>query len=327
MRFIVYGAGAIGGVIGARLFSSGQDVVLIARGAHYEAIRKDGLHLETPDGSTVCDVAVVDHPGALDLGADDVVVLAMKTQDTAAALDALGVTAPSEVTVVCAQNGVENERLALRHFSAVYGVCVMLPATHLSAGVVQALSVPTPGILDIGVAGKGRADKAEAIASCLARAGFSSHAVTDIMRWKYAKLVMNLGNAVEAMCGPEARVSEISVLCRREGIGVLEAAGIEFVRDEEFAARRGNLITPKAFGDQPRAGDSSWQSLARGTGAIEANYLNGEIGLLGRLYGIPTPVNSMLQREANRMAADRRPPGTRTPDELMALVVAPGGAP
>ena len=66
------------------------------------------------------------------------------------------------------------------------------------------------------------------------------------MRWKYAKLVVNLGNAVEAMCGPQARGSEISVLSRREGIRVLDAAGIEFVGDEEFAARRGNLITPEA---------------------------------------------------------------------------------
>jgi 2-dehydropantoate 2-reductase len=67
-------------------------------------------------------------------------------------------------------------------------------------------------------------------------------------------------------------------------------------------------------------GGSSWQSLTRGTGSIEADYLNGEIALLGREHGIPTPVNETLQRLANRAAADRRPPGSLLPEEILALV-------
>ena len=67
-----------------------------------------------------------------------------------------------------------------------------------------------------------------------------------------------------------------------------------------------------------RTGGSSWQSLTRGTGSIEADFLNGEIVLLGREHGVPTPVNEALQRLANRAAADRMPPGSLTPEQILA---------
>src|SRR6516225_5268516 len=105
MRVVVFGAGAIGGVIGGRLAQHGHEVVLIARGAHYEAMRDRGLRLVDPDGEVTLPVSVVDHPSHIDWRADDVVVLAMKTQDTAAAVIEL----PPDIAVVCAQNGVENE--------------------------------------------------------------------------------------------------------------------------------------------------------------------------------------------------------------------------
>jgi 2-dehydropantoate 2-reductase len=73
-------------------------------------------------------------------------------------------------------------------------------------------------------------------------------------------------------------------------------------------------------GGRERGGGSSWQSLARSSGAIEADYLNGEIVLLGRLHGVPTPVNALLQRMANRFATERRAPGSMSEQELMDLL-------
>jgi 2-dehydropantoate 2-reductase len=69
-----------------------------------------------------------------------------------------------------------------------------------------------------------------------------------------------------------------------------------------------------------RGGGSSWQSLVRGTGSVEADYLNGEICLLGRLHGVVTPVNALLQRRANAAAAAGLAPGSTTEDELLAAV-------
>ena len=65
MRFVVYGAGAVGGVIGGRLAEHGHDVALIARGAHYEAIREHGLTVESPETTVTVPVEVVDHPSKL----------------------------------------------------------------------------------------------------------------------------------------------------------------------------------------------------------------------------------------------------------------------
>ena len=112
MRFIVYGAGAIGGTLGARLAQAGEEVVLIARGAQLEALRASGLRLVTPDAVTQQQLPVVGHPGEIAFRAGDVVLLTTKTQDTDAALrDLLLATAGADIPVVCAQNGVENERI------------------------------------------------------------------------------------------------------------------------------------------------------------------------------------------------------------------------
>jgi 2-dehydropantoate 2-reductase len=318
MRIVIYGAGAIGGVLGVRLFEHGQDVVLIARGAHYEAMRRDGLRIETPVGEDVFKVPVVDSPGALGWGDDDVVVLAMKTQDTVDALGALAGAGARHVPVVCAQNGVESERMAARTHDRVYGVCVMCPAAHLRPGVVQAFSFPMPGMFDVGRYPTGTDATAQSLAEAFVAATFHAEARPDIMRWKYTKLLMNLGNAAEALCGPSARMSEIARLARREGIAALAAAGIAFVSDEDFAARRGDFIRPQAIGSGPRPGGSSWQSLERGTGRIEADYLNGEIALLGRLHGVATPANILLQQAADEAARLGRPPGSVSADDLLA---------
>jgi 2-dehydropantoate 2-reductase len=320
MRIVVYGAGAIGGVLGARLFENGHDVILIARGAHYEAMRDQGLRVETPVGDSVIKVPVVDSPAHIDWSDGDVVVLAMKTQDTVEALGALEDAGARGAPVVCAQNGVESERMALRVSASVYGICVMCPAAHLRPGVVQAFSLPSPGILDVGRYPTGSDTVAESLAAAFRSATFHGERRPDIMRWKYTKLLMNLGNAAEALAGPAARGSEIARRARAEGIATLHAAGIDFVSDEDFIERRGDLISPKPIGGGPRPGGSSWQSLERATGRIEADYLNGEIALLGRLHGVATPANDVLQRLANDAARRGQRPGSVSADDLLAAI-------
>lgn len=325
MRFIVYGAGAVGGVIGGRLFASGEDVVLIARGAHHDAIRTRGLTVVTDDGDpeapggrrTTLPVPVVDHPSRLTLRDDDVVLLAMKTQHTAAALEDLRAAAPPDLTVVCAQNGVENERLALRHFARVQGMLVVCPAGHLEPGVVEAYAAPVTGILDLGRYPTGVDDVTHAIASALERATFVAKPQPGIMPSKYAKLLTNLPNAVQALCPPCDASAELGRLARAEGIAALDAAGIERAPDAIAASWHTTLTSHRA---QPRAphGGSTWQSLARGTGNAESDHLNGEIVLLGRLHGVATPVNALLQQEMAAAARERRPPASTSATELLA---------
>ena len=312
MRFVVYGAGAVGGVIGAQLFQQGHDVTLIARGAHYEAIRDRGLRLETPDESLTLPIPVADRPAEVKFTAGDVVLLAMKTQDTASALNELSAAAPPEVVIASAQNGVENERLALRRFPEVYGVCVLLPASFLEPGVVETYMAPVFGRLDVGRYPRGDDETAGALAEAFTGAGFEADARPDIMRFKYGKLVTNLGNAVEAVIGPGEAGREIARMAREEGAACLRAAGIDTERGVTVLAHA------RPVRGRDRLGGSTHQSLQRGTGTIEVDYLNGEIVLLGREHDMPIPVNELLRSLANRMAREGLSPGLMTAEEFLA---------
>ena len=203
MRIVVHGAGGIGGVIAARLFQSGHDVVAIARGTHLDAWRAHGLRLQTPDEDVVLPVPVAGDPDEAGVGDDDVVLLAMKGQDTVAAVADL----PPGTPIVCVQNGVANEREALRRFEQVYAVCVMFPTTFIEPGVVQAQSAPISGLLDIGRYPHGTDDVAEAVSAAFRASTFESIVRPDIMRWKYRKLLMNLGNALQAVYARSASIS------------------------------------------------------------------------------------------------------------------------
>jgi len=307
MRFVVFGAGAIGGVIGARLHQSGRDVVLIARGRQLDAIRRDGLRVQDPEGEATLRIEAVAHPADARIGREDVVILAMKSQHTAAALADLRAAAPREVPVVCAQNGVANEGMALRLFPNVYGISVLCPTGYLEPGVVQAHAAPTTGILDVGRHPHDSDDLAAALVAAFRAAGFDAEAKPDILRWKYAKLLDNLGNAVEIVCSPPARRGPIARLAREEGVACLRAAGIEFAEARDRT--RIEAVRPRAVAGRERPGGSTWQSLARGAGSVETDYLNGEVVLLGRSHGVPTPVNELLQQLANELVRERRPPG------------------
>ena len=315
MRFVVVGAGAVGGVAGGRLAQHGHDVVLVARGAHHDAIAADGLLVRSPDDEVRVRVPVVRHPDELDLGGDDVVLLAVKGQDTGAALASLA-AAPPDLAIACLQNGVDNERQVLRRTPHTYAVPVMLPATHLQPGIVDASSAPVTGILDVGRYPTGVDDRAEAISAAFAASTFSSMTNPAVMRFKWSKLMMNLGNSLEAAVGPIGRGSDLYTEARAEADAVVAAAGIDCASAEEEVARRGDLLSLRPIAGERRGGGSSWQSLARGTGTIEADLLNGEIVLLGRLHGVPTPVNALLQQVANELARSGAPPGSVTEDEL-----------
>jgi 2-dehydropantoate 2-reductase len=303
------------------LAQHGRDVTLVARGAHHDAIRDNGLRLADPEGEARIDIPVVDHPGKLDLAHDDVVILSMKSQDTVGAVRALAEVAAPGIAVACAQNGVENERVAARYFAHVYGVLVVMPATFLDPGEVLLHTHPTSGILDVGRFPEGLDERAEAIAADLRAATFSSRADPRIMRAKYGKLLLNLGNAIEALTGERAfGVGQLYERARAEADACYAAAGIDAVSAEEDQARRVDLPKLRPAGGRTRSKGSSWQSLARGAGSIEVDHLNGEITLLGRLHGVPTPVNAALQRIANQAAREGRAAGAMTVDELTALI-------
>lgn len=320
MRYIIYGAGGIGGGIGARLFQHGHDVVLICRGEHLTTIQRHGLTFKAPNETLQLTIPAAGHPAEISFTDQDVALLTMKSQDTEQALRDLYQAADSNLPVVCAQNGVDNERMAARRFRQVYGMVVWMPGTYLEPGVVLNHATPVDGILDAGCYPTGVDTVISQVTADLTQSGFSATAEPDIMRWKYAKLLGNIRNALQAACGLEVQAREFARALRAETKACYKAAGIGFAPEKELQERVRKQLTLVDIEGHPRTGGSSWQSLKRGLPTIEADFLNGEIVLLGKLHGIPTPYNCVLQQVANQMAATGRPPGSFTIEDLQQMV-------
>lgn len=319
MRFIIYGAGAVGGVIGGGLARDGHDVLLIARGAHYEALNKNGLTLEDPTGVATYKIAVVEHPREISFSEDDVVFLATKSQDTLEIVTELSRVAPISTTIVCAQNGVENERVALRFFENVYGICVVGGTSYLEPGIVKAESGPIFGSLDIGRYPRGLDDRCHAISEALSGSWLMFER-ERVMEWKYTKMLRNIVLAVQALCGANVRQGKFFDRARAEGEACLDAAGIAYIGDDEWnAARALGPKVPLPEGGR-KVGGSSWQSLARGTGSIESAFINGEVLMLARTYGVDVPANLLLYVLGVKAAATGQKPGTMTEEDLFALL-------
>jgi 2-dehydropantoate 2-reductase len=175
-------------------------------------------------------------------------------------------------------------------------------------------------MIDVGRYQEGVDDRCEEICAALSSSGIDAHPAPEVMRLKYAKLLLNLGNAVQALCAPGESRTELSELTAAEGRAVLEAAAIPHlakeISDIETRWRRWGV---RDIDGRARAGSSTWQSLARGTGALETDYLNGEIVLLGRLHGVPTPINARLCALAAGAARDGRAPGSLSADDVLAV--------
>ncbi|MFE7224362.1 ketopantoate reductase family protein [Nocardioides sp. NPDC057577] len=305
MRYVIFGAGAVGGVVGGLLHRAGIEVTLVARGEHLRAIQDLGLSLDTPDGVLTLDVPAVGDAGEVVWTEDTVVLLSVKGQQTEAALEDLAAYAPPGTPVVSLQNGVANEPRILRRFARTYAIHVILPATFLTPGAVVQDSGNKPGVLDIGRYPTGVDEVTTAIANDLVKAGFLSEPRADIMAWKHRKLLNNLGNGVNAAIAPGSSDEEIYARCLAEAETALAAAGIDVVTADQDRARRAGHITGRGHANN----SSTWQSLTRGTG-VEIDYLSGEIVLLGRLHGVPTPANEAIQRAVHDIARTGAEPGS-----------------
>lgn len=311
MKFVIYGVGAVGGVFAAKLALAGAEVAGIARGNQLDAIRKNGLKLRTPDGEALAKFTIVDDPDKLSFDANDVVVLAMKTQDTPLALQRLRAAGVTNQAIVCAQNGVTNERFALRRFLNVYAMTVMMPATYSTAGEVNAFALPKAGVFDLGRYPSGADTVAETIAAALNGAGFDCLVDADVMASKYGKLLLNLDNIIAAAL-PNGQGTEFAAAARKEAELVYAVAGIQWRDVGASSQRRRQLLQEKPIPGVSRIGSSTAQSLARHTGSIETDFLNGEIVLLGRLHDVPTPVNTYFSNIAQRLLGEKLKPGVVT---------------
>ena len=320
MHYVIYGAGGIGGVVGARLYQAGFATTLIARGKHGRLLAERGLRLVAPDGESTLSIPAVTHPGELEFSADTVVILCMKSQHTLAALEDLAASAPPNVAIVCMQNGVANEPLALRFFPRVYASVVNLPAMFVTPGEVVTHAAGHGGILDTGCYPHGLDETARQINTDLSAAGFSARPTARVMRSKYAKLLLNLSNILQAGLVDFEVAKPVRDLLRSEALACYTEAGIDCADKAETDARADGVYRMVDLPGYERTAGSSWQSMARGTGDIETEYLNGEICWLGRLHNVPTPANAACVEMARALVRRGAGPGLCTTAEFMQTI-------
>jgi thiosulfate/3-mercaptopyruvate sulfurtransferase len=333
-RYVVIGAGAVGASIAAELHRAGVETLLVARGAQLAALREKGLTYVRPDGEHHLRIPVAAGPAEVDLTENDVLVLATKTPDTETAVrdwawrpvkraDGGTGTAAADLPVVTLQNGLDNERTALRSFARVVGGVVWIPATFVVPGEVVNHADPVPAVLWLGRYPSGTDAATERIAEDLRRGGIVAHVIPDIVAHKAAKLLGNLINGLDALYPASDLRDAALARLRFEAAAVYVAAGIIPVH------RPSGGFRPVDIPGRERGGNSTWQSLARAA-TPEVDFLNGEIVLLGRLHGVPAPANAAIQARIHRAVAEGTAPGSLDDADLAAtlpgLTVAPPAA-
>ena len=292
--------------------------MLIGRPGHVQAIQQHGLRFVTPGGTFVLNLPAVTSPDQITFAPGDVVLLCMKGQDTEAALHDLKAVV-DDIPIFCFQNGVRNEEIVSRYFRQVYGVMVVIGAAYLRAGEVMCHRDP-PGSVAIGCYPHGDDDLVRQVGAQLRRAGFIVLVTADVMRYKWGKLLGNLANAISAATDGRDPGGRIAQAVRDEARRLMTQAGIAWTTWEEALLLQPDLRTATKGQLPVESHGSTWQSLMRGEGSVEADFLNGEIVRLAQRLGTEAPLNAALQRVVEEMAARGDKPGTYTPEQLASLL-------
>lgn len=325
-RYVIIGAGAVGTSLAAEFESAGIAYALIGRGEQVRHIQAHGLTYRRPSGTRLIRLNVFDAQEPPGLTDDDILVLAVKAQDVEAAtafwahrpVAGSPETAGHRLPLVTLQNGLAAEALASRRFAHVYGASILTPARFTETGTVVCGGSPQVGALVLGIYPTGTDKIAEAIGADLARANYLVEVRDDVLRWKAAKLVYNVGNVLEVFDGTAEAIRTFGDALSQEAIRVLTAAGYEIAEQSE------RQVSLAGWGRAPDSGieagqQSTWQSFVRGVPS-EVDYLNGEIVQLGRRHGLATPYNLAVQQAAARLAFVRGRPGSISLDEVRAIV-------
>jgi 2-dehydropantoate 2-reductase len=319
MKICIYGAGAIGGLLGAKLARAGEEVSLIARGAHLEAIRSRGLKLIGPEEEFV--VRPRSGDSAADIGAQDYVVLALKAPAVGGIVDRLQPLLGPATTVVMAVNGVpwwyfyglegphRDRRLPIvdpadRQWRGIG------PERVLGCVVYPAAEVVEPGVIrhiagdrfSLGEPDGSRSERALALSRALIKAGLKAPVRPDIRTEIWVKLWGNVAfNPISALTGgtlrqicedPRTRALARAVMTEAEAVA--KALGVEMPIDVD---RR--LDGAAAVGDHKT---SMLQDFERRR-PTEIDAIVGAVAELGDIVQMPTPTIDAVYALVRQKAA------------------------
>ncbi|MBZ9921952.1 2-dehydropantoate 2-reductase [Mesorhizobium sp. BR1-1-7] len=309
MQVAIMGSGGIGGYFGARLAEAGEDVAFIARGAHLEALRTEGLHLESPLGNmTLRQVRATEAPS--DIGFVDVVVFAVKLYDVENAAKAAVPLVGPQTRLLAFQNGIDSIDMLARFMprSQVAGGAAYI-SVHLEA---PGLIVHRGGVARFTAGGHGDATIERLRGVCDRAVGIGLQTVQDLDQVLWTKFV--------TLCAFSGATSLM-----RAGIGQILADPearifIEQLRDEGMAVATGaGYPMPDGYDEEVMSFWRTFPPETRSSMAIdfergkptELAWLSGRMRVLGNELGVPTPAHTAVYRALHLHAG-----GTKLPRQV-----------
>jgi len=305
MKICVIGAGAIGGLLAAKLAEAGEEVGVVARGAQLKAIREHGLVLREEDRDIVARVAASDR--IADLGEPDLIVLGMKAHQVAAVAPEVGSILGPRTLVLTAQNGIPwwyffkhggpREGVRLQSVDPGGVIADHLPIDRVIATVVYpAAEIERPGVIrhvegnrfSLAEIDGAKSERISAISEIFGGAGFKAPVVTDVRTEIWTKLLGNLSfNPISALTHatlqdicryPKTRALAMEMM--REALAVAEAFGIRLRISLEK-----RIAGAEAVGAHKT---SMLQDVENGR-VLEADALIGSVIELARMADVATP--------------------------------------
>lgn len=294
MRIAVFGTGGAGGYFGAQLAHAGEDVIFIARGEHLQAIRTQGLRVETPEREILIrPTHASDNPA--EVGVVDAVLVGVKAWQITDAAQAIQPAVGSETVVIPLQNGVE----AASQLAAILG------AEHVLGGLCGTISwVVGPGhirsigethFVKFGALDKRPSKRAEQVRQAFERAGVTVEIPADIQvaLWEKFLFVVSwggIGALARAPVGVTRSVPQTRQMLEQSMREILAVA-----RARQIALPHGVVEKSMALVDSlAPGGTTSLQRDIAGGKPSELDAWNGAVVRLGREVGVATPVNEMV---------------------------------
>ncbi|MEC9348052.1 MAG: 2-dehydropantoate 2-reductase [Pseudomonadota bacterium] len=318
MKICIYGAGAIGGYVGAMLARQGADVSLVARGPHLAAIREMGLKLVSATEEFTVRPVATDNPA--DLGPQDFVLLTLKAHGVTGIVDAIQPLLGPDTAVVTAQNGLpwwyfhgqKSEFAGQRLESADPGGLIwdrIGPERAIGSVVWQAAEIPEPGVISLGYGERlslgepagGKSDRIVRLSEALVAAGVKAPIRPDIRNEIWVKLWGNLSfNPVSVLTQ-----STLVAMARDDGVRSVIAAMMEEAKAiGERLGIRFPMTVDKRIASAEAVGEHKTSMLQdlEGGRTMEIEPIIGTVSELGRLTGIPTPTIDTVYRLVVRRA-------------------------
>ena len=324
---VIYGAGAVGLVVGARLARAGLPSLLVTRRPEAaRRINESCVRIEDPAAGCALEQRVAAVCG-IEAAAERIeagpVIFCMRSPDTAAAARALAAVAP-EATVASFQNDVDNEERLAAEFPRVIGGCVRQTSTRTAENAAVAVG---GGRIVVGLWPSGDAPFVSGLADALRRAGYDAAVSTQILDDKWLKLCVNLMSAPNALIRREDHATrafvELKARLLEEARAILLAAGIparscdgrDRSLDQEIAHQRESL----ALGTSARAlpvYNQVWAALRHG-GPVEADRYHRRMLELAAAHGVPAPQNARVLEALERAVREARGPESLAAADLL----------